>query len=98
MKNKKYNGGVKIEMPRIINDSDISDNIFPTFYHYKLIIDKINNKIGLSIMSLDNNVIFEKQEIQKNFFLNSDIINSFYIALAKGSRGILQLTNISVYT
>ena len=38
----------------------LSVNLTSNFYHYKLIIDRKTNEIGLSIKSLNNEIILDK--------------------------------------
>ena len=58
-----YNGGEKTKMERIINVSGTSIKLYQFFTILNLLL--IEYLIKLFIMSLDNNVIFEKQEIKK---------------------------------
>ena len=96
MESNSYNGNNIMTWK--INDSDTSVNLTSQFYHYKLIIDRKTNKIGLSIKSLNNENILDKHLIIKSSSTNSDKVNSFYMTLANGPRGIVRISNISVYT
>ena len=96
MESNSYNGNNLMTWK--INDSETSVNLTSQFYHYKLIIDRKTNEIGLSIKSLNNENILEKHLIKKSSSTNSDKVNGFYMTLANGPRGLIRLSNISVYT
>ena len=96
MESNSYNGNNLMTWK--INDSETSVNLTSQFYHYKLIIDRKTNEIGLSIKSLNNENILEKHLIKKSSSSNSDKVNCFYMTLANGPRGLIRLSNISVYT
>ena len=81
-----------------INDSDTSIELSQEFYHFKLIIERTTNTIALSIYSLKDEIILEKHHLEKGSTSTSDLINYFYMALPKNSRGTLRLNNISVYS
>lgn len=63
METHTYNGGEKTKMEKIINVSGTSIKLYQFFTILNLLL--IEYLIKLFIMSLDNNVIFEKQEIKK---------------------------------
>ena len=82
-----------------INDSDTDSVEFGMeFLHYKLIVDRTNNKIGLSIYTLSNNVILEEHLINKSSSSTSDIAKCFYMNLSRNASGLIRLNNISVYS
>ncbi len=82
----------------INDDSNITVGLPTSFVHFKIIVDRINNEIGLSIYSMDDKVILDKQKIVKSLSANTDIANCFYMSLPKGLRGYISLNNISVYS
>ena len=88
----------KNKMKWYINDSNTSVELDTNFYHYTFIVDRINNQVGLSINSLNNEVILENQVIKKNPIATSDIAKSFRMDLPRKIRGLIRLNNISVYT
>ena len=96
MSTNSYNNG-KNNMKWIINDSDDFIELSFDFFHYKLIIDRTTNQIGLSIYSLDGIIILEKKIITKSSSA-TDIVKCFYMELTNGARGVIKLNNISVYT
>lgn len=63
MESNSYNGNSLMTWK--INDSNTSFNLTSDFYHYKLIIDRKTNEIGLSIKSLSNENILDKHLIKK---------------------------------
>ena len=97
MTSNTYNND-KNNMIWVINDSDKTIELSIGFSHYKLIIDRITNKISLSIYSLEDKVILNKEIINKSSSSNSDIAKCFYMSLPRGSRGTIKLNNISVYS
>lgn len=86
------------KMTWYINDSSTSVVLDTNFYHYTFIVDRINSQIGLSINSLNNDVILANQIIKKNPIATSDIARSFRMDLPRKTRGLIRLNNISVYS
>ena len=96
MSSTTYNNGSN-NMKWFINDSEDYIELSTGFLHFKLIIDRTTNQIGLSIYSLDNTIIIEKKLITKSSSA-TDIVKCFYMEISKGARGTIKLNNISVYT
>ena len=92
-----YNNGNN-DLTWYIGNSDTSATFTSDFVHFKLLVDRIDNKMGLSIYTLDDKIILEKQIINKSYSAKSDSANCFYMALSRGVRGTIKLNNISVYT
>lgn len=91
-----YNNGSN-NMDLKFNITDYSISLSQSFFHYKLIVDRISNQISLSIYELDGDVIFDKKILEKSSSA-SYIAKSFYISIPKGARGLIRLSNISVYS
>ena len=87
-----YNNGNN-DLTWYINNTDTQVKFASDFVHFKLIVDRINGKIGLSIYTLDDKVILEKQIINKSSSAKSDIVNCFYMVLSRGVRGTIKLNN-----
>ena len=81
-----------------INDSDSTIQLPQGFLHFILFIERTKNQIGLSIFSLNNEIILEKKIIEKNSSSTSDSANCFYMSISKYYRGLFRLNNISVYS
>jgi len=98
MNSKTFNNGSN-DMTWIINDnSDLTVRLTTSFIHFKIIVDRVTNEIGLSIYSMDDKVILDKQKIIKSSLATTDIAKCFYMSLCKGSRGCIKLSNISIYS
>ena len=97
MDSNSYNNGNN-DLTWHISNTDTSVAFASDFVHFKLIVDRINKKMGLSIYTLDEKIILEKQIINKSSSAISDIAKCFYMSLSRGVRGTIKLNNISVYT
>lgn len=97
MTSNTYNNG-NDNMKWIINDSDKTIELSSGFFHYKLIVDRIINKISLSIYTLDDKVLINKEIINKSASSATDIAKCFCMILPSGTRGTIKLNNISVYS
>ena len=98
MTSNTYNNGSNNMTWKINDDSEMTVIFTSSFVHFKLIVDRVTNEIGLSIYSMDDKVILEKQKIIKSSSATTDIAKSFYMSLCKGARGCIKLNNISVYS
>ena len=97
MDSNSYNNGNN-DLTWYISNTDTSVAFASDFVHFKLIVDRINKKMGLSIYTFDEKIILEKQIINKSSSAISDIAKCFYMSLSRGVRGTIKLNNISVYT
>ena len=97
MDSNSYNNGNN-DLTWHISNTDTSVAFASDFVHFKLIVDRINKKMGLSIYTFDEKIILEKQIINKSSSAISDIAKCFYMSLSRGVRGTIKLNNISVYT
>ena len=98
MTSNTYNNGNNNMTWIINNDSETTVTFTSNFVHFKIIVDRVTNEIALSIYSMDDKVILDKQKIIKSSSATTDIAKSFYMSLCKGTRGCIKLTNISVYS
>ena len=98
MTSNTYNNGSNNMTWTINDDSEATVTFTSSFVHFKIIVDRVTNEIGLSIYSMDDKVILDKQKIIKSSTATTDIAKSFYMSLCKGSRGCIKLNNISVYS
>ena len=98
MTSNTFNNGSNNMTWKINDDSEMTVTFTSNFVHFRVIVDRITNEIGLSIYSMDDKVILDKQKIIKSSTATTDIAKSFYMSLCKGSRGCIKLNNISVYS